>query len=75
MYTTYKKFKVKIIGILEERDSFYWSKMHLWKGAKNLGRALPPKEQQFFSSWERPSVWFNISNIVLDNPFPFYSIA
>ena len=42
IYTTYKKFKVQIISILEEIDSFYWPKMHFWKGAKKLGRALPP---------------------------------
>ena len=27
---------VQIIGILEEIDSFYWLKMHLWKGAPPL---------------------------------------
>ena len=33
-----KQFKIQIIGILEERDSFYWSKMHLWKGHKKTGQ-------------------------------------
>ena len=33
---------LQIIGILEEIDSFSWPKMHLWKGDKKLGRALPP---------------------------------
>ena len=47
-----KQFKVQIIGILEEIDSFYWPKMHLWKGAKKFGQGPPsfgqnPKEQQF----------------------------
>ena len=37
-----KQFKVQIIDILEEKDSFYWPKMHLWKGDKTLGRVLPP---------------------------------
>ena len=51
-----KQFKVQIIGILEEIDSFYWPKMHLCKGAKKFGQGPPsppsfgqnPKEQQFF---------------------------
>ena len=57
-YTIYiqpkKQYKVQIIGILEEIDYFYWPKMHLCKGGKNLGKALPPsfgqnpKEQQLF---------------------------
>ena len=34
-------FKVQIISILEEIDSFYWPKMHLWKGAKKFGPANP----------------------------------
>ena len=33
--------KVQIIGILQEIDSFYWPKMHLWKGAKKFGRGPP----------------------------------
>ena len=37
-----KQFRVQIIGILEEIYSFNWPKMHLWKGEKKLGRALPP---------------------------------
>ena len=45
-YTIYiqpkKQYKVQIIGILEEIDYFYWPKMHLCKGGKNLGKALPP---------------------------------
>ena len=39
---TKKQFKVQIIGILEEIDPFYLPKLHLWKGEKNYGRALPP---------------------------------
>ena len=39
MYTTLKQFVVEFIGILEEIDPIYWPKMHLWKGAKKLGRA------------------------------------
>ena len=54
-------FKVQIIGILEEIDSFYWPKMHLWKGAKKFGQgpASPPdldkiqKNSSFFS-WDSP---------------------
>ena len=42
MYTTYKQFKVQIIGIFEEIDSFYWAQKHSWKSAKKLGRASPP---------------------------------
>ena len=37
VYNLKKQFKVQIIGILEEIDSFYWPKMHLWKGAKKIG--------------------------------------
>ena len=51
-----KQFKVQIIGILEEIDSFYWPKMHLWKGAKKIGQSLSPphlekiqKNSSFFS--------------------------
>ena len=36
------QFKAQIIGILEVIDSFYWPKMHSWKGRQN------PKDQQFF---------------------------
>ena len=35
-----KLIKIQIIGILEEIDSFYWPKMHLWKVDKNW--AAPP---------------------------------
>ena len=35
-------FKVQIIGILEEIDSFYWPKLHLWKGDKKIGQGPPP---------------------------------
>ena len=37
-----KQFKVQIIGIMEELNSFYLPKMHLWKGEKKLDRALLP---------------------------------
>ena len=42
-----------MIDILEEIDSFYWPKMHLWKGDKKFGQGPPsfgqnPKEQQLF---------------------------
>ena len=49
-------FKVQIIGILEEIDSFYWPKLHLWKGDKKIGQGPPPphldkiqKNSSFFS--------------------------
>ena len=44
MYIQPKKlFKVQIISILEEIDSFYWPKMHSWKGDKKFGQGpLPP---------------------------------
>ena len=54
IYNLQKQSKDQIIGILEEIDSFYWPKMHLWKGDNNLGRALPPsldkiqKDSNFF---------------------------
>ena len=48
-------FKVQIIGILEEKDTFYLPKMHLWKGDKNFGQGPSspsfgqnPKEQIIF---------------------------
>ena len=37
-----KQFKFQIIGILEEIHSFYWPKMHLWKGDKKIGQGPPP---------------------------------
>ena len=37
-----KEFKVQIIGILQEKDSFYWTKMHLWKGGEKFGQGPPP---------------------------------
>ena len=43
---TKKQFKVQIIGILEEIDPFYLPKLHLWKGEKIYGRALPPSFRQ-----------------------------
>ena len=48
----YNQIKLQIIGILEEKDSFYWSKIHLWKRDKKIGQGPPPlfgqnpKEQQ-----------------------------
>ena len=49
-----KQFKDQIIGFLEESDSFYWPKMHLWKGDNKFGQGPPPsfgqnpKEQHLF---------------------------
>ena len=60
LFNLKSQFKAQIIGILEEIDSLYWPKMHLWKGAKKLGRALPPPDLDkiqkniSFSSWNRP---------------------
>ena len=56
-----KQFKVQIIGILEEIDSFYWPKMHLWKGDKKYWQGPSPpldldkihKNSSFFS-WRLP---------------------
>ena len=56
---------VQILCILEEIESFYWPKMHLWKDAKKFGQgpAPPsfgqnPKEEQLF--FGKPSLiyWF-----------------
>ena len=50
-----EQFKVQIIGILEEKDPFYWPKMHVWKGDKKFGQGPPPhlnkiqKNSNFFS--------------------------
>ena len=56
VYNLKKQLKVQIIGILEEIDSIYWPKMHLWKGAKKIGEGPPPphldniqKDSSFFS--------------------------
>ena len=32
----------KLLYVLEEIDSFYWPKMHLWRGAKKFGQGPPP---------------------------------
>ena len=37
IFKTIKLFNSQTIDILEEIDSFYWPKMHLWKGAKKIG--------------------------------------
>ena len=61
-----KQFKVQIIDILEEKDSFYWLKMDLWKGAKKLGGPSPPphlekiQKNSSFSSGARP-IWLPTS--------------
>ena len=64
VYNLKKQFKVQIIGILEEKDSFYWPKCSSEKLPKNLGRASPhpafgqnPKEQEFFLI--KPSLYEN----------------
>ena len=55
-----KQFKVQIIAILEEIDSFYWTKMHLWKVSK-IGQGPPPpfgkiQKSTSFSLWNCPLV-------------------
>ena len=42
VYNIKKQFKVQIIVILEEIYSFYWPKMHLWKGDKKFGEGPSP---------------------------------
>ena len=42
VYNLKKQFKVQIIGISEEIDSFYWPKLHLWKGDKKFEQGPPP---------------------------------
>ena len=37
-----KQFKVQIIGILEEIDSFYWPKLHLRQVWEKIGQGPPP---------------------------------
>ena len=55
-----KQFRIQIIGILEEEDSFYWQKMHLWKGDKKFGQGLPPphldkiQKNSSYSLWNHP---------------------
>ena len=63
-WTAKKQFKVQIIGILEEVDSFYWPKMHIWKGDKNLGRALNPPH---LDKIQKNSSFFreNVPNIII----------
>ena len=58
-FASWVMFKVQIIGILEEIDSFYWPKNALTKRVKNLGRALPPhldkiQKNSYFFSWSLP---------------------
>ena len=54
IYNLKKLFKVQIIGILEEIDSFHLPKMHLWKGDKKWAGPPPPsfgqnpKEKHYF---------------------------
>ena len=62
VYNLKKQFKVQIIGILEEIDSFYWPKMHLWKGDKKIGQGPAPaphldniQKPSIFFSWNFPS--------------------
>ena len=59
IYNLQKQFKDQIIGVLEEIDSFYWPKMHLWKGDKKIGQGPPPhldkiQKDSSFSSWDFP---------------------
>ena len=55
-------FKVQIIGILEEIDSFYWPKLHLWKGDKKIGQGPPPP---YLDKIQKSSSFFrdNVPNI------------
>ena len=62
-----KQLKVQIIGILEEIDSFYWPKTHLWKSDKNFGQGPSPpsfgqnpKEQQHF--FVKPSLMIEVQH-------------
>ena len=48
-----KQFKVQIIGILEEIDSFYWPKMHWLKGAKKFGQAPPSHSHLIWTKSKR----------------------
>ena len=57
VYNLKKQFKVQIIDILEEIDSFYWPKVHSWKVDKKIWQGPPPphldkiqKNSYFF--WE-----------------------
>ena len=45
VYNLKKQFKVQIIGVLEEMDSFYWQKMQLWKGGKKIGQGPSSSSQ------------------------------
>ena len=56
-----QQFKVQIIGFLEEIDSSFWAKMHLWEGAKNFGQGPSPpphldkiQKNSYFFSGNRP---------------------
>ena len=57
MYTTKKRFKVQIIGIFEEIDSYYWPKMHLWKGAKKFEQGPPPP--LIWTKFKRTAAFFS----------------
>ena len=69
-----KQFKVQIIGILEEIDSFYRPKMHLWEGAKKNWTGPPPsfgqkpKEQQFFLG-KLSLTWLQWQHLFVKRPY------
>ena len=56
-----KQFKVQIIGILEEIDSFYWPKLHLLKGAKKFGQDPPPS--LIWTKSKRTADFFSRENV------------
>ena len=43
-----KQFKVQIIGIWKEIDSFYWPKIHLWKVDKKFGQLDKIQKNSYF---------------------------
>ena len=61
MYITWKIVIVQIIGS-QIMDSFYWPKIHVWKGDKKFGQGSPPdldkiqKNSTFF--FVTPSLMF-----------------
>ena len=70
-----KQFKVQNIGIFGEIDSFYWQKMHFWKGDKKFGHAPPPhldkiqKNSNFFRETFPKAIHLELGCLLLTSAF------
>ena len=55
-----KQFKVQIIGILEEKDPYYWPKMKFLNGAKKFGQGPRPPPR---NAWK--NIFYKIPSLML----------